>query len=379
VIITSVITNNSNATVSYRYKRSSEENTSYVAAKPTDTGEYTARGILSSNANYTGDTAYSTFNIKRIEGVVDLSIADIVYGDFLSVVISKNNPAGIVTVYYKHIDSTDDYYSTTEPVNRGIYNAFATMTGDNHYAPDTSDIRNFTIKKNNGILEVSCNSIIYGSGTIYPIVVKNTNSENTPVFFYKKQGESDATFSTVTPTQAGAYVLRATVAQTDNYTAATSPSFIFNIYKAVPSFNLPTNIIAVEDYPLQYAMLPDSWRWFNPQDIAGTAHNYYLYKAIYTPDDNDNYDTAHAFISTWVITKEESAIEDEIADNIIVYPNPTKGILNIKNITDFYEIYDQTGRIIMKSNNEQVNIEKYPNGIYFIKIKNRLIRFVKTN
>ena len=69
-------------------------------------------------------------------------------------------------------------------------------------------------------------------------------------------------------------------------------------------------------------------------------------------------------------------IEELIGENTSIYPNPTKGILNINFTNEVFhstfELVNEIGEIILKQelNNKQtqVNIEHLTNGIYFYKI-----------
>lgn len=63
---------------------------------------------------------------------------------------------------------------------------------------------------------------------------------------------------------------------------------------------------------------------------------------------------------------------DEFAfDNIVVFPNPTTGVLNIRtNLDVTYSLYDFTGREIVKDSNEEtIDITTLPNGVYFLSIR----------
>jgi len=67
---------------------------------------------------------------------------------------------------------------------------------------------------------------------------------------------------------------------------------------------------------------------------------------------------------------------DFLNDNVIIYPNPSSGIFNIKmkNLADFkFDIYDISGKEIMSKtntsqNNTMLDLSKYAKGLYFIKI-----------
>ena len=63
---------------------------------------------------------------------------------------------------------------------------------------------------------------------------------------------------------------------------------------------------------------------------------------------------------------------DELAfDNIVVFPNPTTGMLNIKtNLNITHTLYDFTGKTITESSSEDyIDITNLPNGVYFLSIK----------
>ena len=72
-------------------------------------------------------------------------------------------------------------------------------------------------------------------------------------------------------------------------------------------------------------------------------------------------------------------VEEFNFDNIVVYPNPTNSILNIRTNLDItYTLYDFTGKIIVKdSKEEKVDITYLPNGVYFLSIEHEGKRFNK--
>ena len=62
-------------------------------------------------------------------------------------------------------------------------------------------------------------------------------------------------------------------------------------------------------------------------------------------------------------------------DNIIVFPNPTRGNIKIKGINDLYaklSVYDTLGRKMMETNivdDKIIELENFPNGVYIFNIK----------
>ncbi len=80
----------------------------------------------------------------------------------------------------------------------------------------------------------------------------------------------------------------------------------------------------------------------------------------------DNFTTSQSFVGINEISK---------TLNVEVYPNPTNGILNIKNNSDSKitaTIYNQLGQQLnsleLKSNNNQINFNNFNKGIYFINL-----------
>ncbi|NVO04145.1 MAG: T9SS type A sorting domain-containing protein, partial [Bacteroidetes bacterium] len=68
-----------------------------------------------------------------------------------------------------------------------------------------------------------------------------------------------------------------------------------------------------------------------------------------------------------------SVNENELSTNVFsVYPNPTTDFINIKgDLTDKnLEVYDITGKSLIKTTDKQINISELPAGTYFVKIGN---------
>ena len=71
-------------------------------------------------------------------------------------------------------------------------------------------------------------------------------------------------------------------------------------------------------------------------------------------------------------------INENIANKVSIYPNPTSDVLNIStNSNDLSEltVKDITGKIVLKQNFNNkitINTENYSKGIYLIDVKNNL-------
>ena len=68
-----------------------------------------------------------------------------------------------------------------------------------------------------------------------------------------------------------------------------------------------------------------------------------------------------------------------MANSIMVYPNPTKNILNINSSLEItYSLYDFTGKVLISnSSKSEINLTNYSNGVYFLTIDYNGIKFNK--
>ena len=92
-------------------------------------------------------------------------------------------------------------------------------------------------------------------------------------------------------------------------------------------------------------------------------------------------------VDNLVVTGNVLSVDEFNTQNFSVFPNPSKGIFNIKtkNINTFnFSIYDVTGkRIIQKQNVKpvdnlyQININEYSTGVYFLNISNEKNKITK--
>ena len=93
-------------------------------------------------------------------------------------------------------------------------------------------------------------------------------------------------------------------------------------------------------------------------DVDVSLNNYYRLKLI---DLTGNITYTHVIY-----------IEGDNIETIDVYPNPTKDMLYIKSSDDLHviniEIYDLTGKLVIKQDNETIYVKNLNNGLYILKI-----------
>ena len=73
-------------------------------------------------------------------------------------------------------------------------------------------------------------------------------------------------------------------------------------------------------------------------------------------------------------TENESIYEKAI----LIYPNPTQDILNIKGLNgEVVRVYDIEGVLLFKTKDTHINVSAYPTGTYLLQIGTQVVRFIK--
>ncbi len=75
-----------------------------------------------------------------------------------------------------------------------------------------------------------------------------------------------------------------------------------------------------------------------------------------------------------------TGISDALSNEIILYPNPVKDILNIKTTIEYKEvdILDLTGKRLLTSKQKIIDISFLNNGAYIVRIKDKKGMVIKT-
>ena len=98
--------------------------------------------------------------------------------------------------------------------------------------------------------------------------------------------------------------------------------------------------------------------------------------------DTNQWDNVNKYVF-YLSEFETSNITNTSLDKAYIYPNPTKGEINISNNSiPYISIYDIHGKLIkMSANTHDINIKDQPSGIYFIEYlengKKSLIKIIK--
>ena len=127
------------------------------------------------------------------------------------------------------LTATDYSVAYTDNINAGT--ATVTVTGQQTYTGTASTT--FTINKAALNLTASIQGWTYGqyNSEVNAPTVNGNEGQGAVTYTYKVQGADDATYTTTVPTNAGAYVVKAAVAETANFAAGTATAD-FTIAKA---------------------------------------------------------------------------------------------------------------------------------------------------
>ena len=212
--------------VTYQYK--ADNASTYTSTVPTNAGTYTVKATVAESTNYKAATATGSFTIapKTVtNAAVTLSQTSYAYTGraFQPSVTVKDSttviPASEYTVAY------------TDNINVGTATVTVSDRAGGNYV--VSGTATFTITKAalSGV-SVSLGGWTYGDTAKTPTVSGNLGNANV-TYQYKAADAADETYTNVVPANAGTYTVKATVAESANYAAATATRNFTIVPKAI--------------------------------------------------------------------------------------------------------------------------------------------------
>ncbi|GAP71556.1 bacterial Ig-like domain [Candidatus Symbiothrix dinenymphae] len=89
-------------------------------------------------------------------------------------------------------------------------------------------------------------------------------------------------------------------------------------------------------------------------------------------------DGSHTATCTVTVNAAGTAIESIDAEQLAVYPNPTTGIVNIRNANGAeVQVYNHIGILQHRTTESRIDLSAYPNGVYLLKIGGQTLKVVK--
>ena len=222
-------------------------------------------------------------------------------------VVEKSGSTKDVTFTWYEKDGNGWEELSSAPVEAGNYKVVASVEGDDNYNGVTAELE-FVINQtaNEWTNELSIEGWTYGEQPNSPTA---TSKYGEVVFTYSNS--KDGTYTDTVPTNAGTYYVKATVDGSENYTGL-EEIMSFEISKAVPEYSIPTDLTIEQGNPLSAVKLPKGFTWKDETQKAEKLGKQ-IFKAIYTPEDTNNYQTVETDITVNVVAKISS--KDEIDDS----------------------------------------------------------------
>ncbi|MBR3598378.1 MAG: hypothetical protein IKL53_00715, partial [Lachnospiraceae bacterium] len=212
------------------YKLLDADDVEYSPDAPTEVGSYVARVTLLETAEYNKVELTDEFAILKAEGSAELSVADTVYGDEISVSLtSTTHDIATAVVEYMEAGADESTYTTIVPTAVGDYMIRISLAANESYN-QVIKTAEFAILKAEGAATVTIDDVIYGE-TVVPVVASETHDVSTAVIEYKLADEADTAYKTTVPTAVGSYVARATLATNESYEEVVATAE-FDIIKA---------------------------------------------------------------------------------------------------------------------------------------------------
>ncbi|MDP3471169.1 MAG: T9SS type A sorting domain-containing protein [Algoriphagus sp.] len=162
--------------------------------------------------------------------------------------VTKSGSTGAVTFSYVGVSGTTYAASSTKPTNAGSYEVTATLAGDDNYNGAVSAPLAFSIAKAGSTISVNAaGPFTFNATPQGPDQVTKSGSAGAVTFSYVGVSGTTYASSSTKPTNAGSYVVTATLAGDDNYNGAVSAPLAFSIAKATT-----TTVVTINGGPFTY-------------------------------------------------------------------------------------------------------------------------------
>lgn len=223
--------NPSDGAVTYQYKAKGADDTAYAAATPTDAGTYVVKATVAETRKYEAGEATAEFTINKAALTVTADAKTKKYDEadpaltYTAEGFITGEDAAVLTGALSRATGTDVGTYAIEQGTLSAKNYTITFVG-----------ANLTITQANIGPTVTLDDWTYGGTANTPVMADNP-SDGAVTYQYKAKGADNGTYSPATPTDAGEYVVKATVAETKNYRDAVATDS-FTIKKAKLTLSL---------------------------------------------------------------------------------------------------------------------------------------------
>ena len=198
----------------------------------------------------------------------------------------------------------------TNPVNAGAYTVKVSVEEGTSYTAATgltSDDWTFEIKKATPVVEIALPADLIYDGEPKTVTATVTGVEGetetleSTLSYYTDEEMTEEVEDVV---GAGTYYVKASFARNDNYEAAEETgSFIIGKANPTPA-ETPGSYTANVGDQLSGIKLPEGWAWEDDPSTILDEEDSYVFVAIFTPEDTDNYNSIQQVVMITVVWPE---------------------------------------------------------------------------
>lgn len=223
--------NPSDGAVTYTYKAKGANDSTYAAATPTDAGTYVVKATVAETKDYEAGEATAEFTINKAALTVTADAKTKKYDEadpeltYTAEGFITGEDAAVLTGALSRATGTDVGTYAIEQGTLSAKNYTITFVG-----------ANLTITQANIGPTVTLDDWTYGEDANTPTLADDP-SDGAVTYQYKVKGTDNTHYTAATPTDAGEYVVKATVAEAKNYRGAVATD-TFTIKKATLTLSL---------------------------------------------------------------------------------------------------------------------------------------------
>ena len=267
-------------------------------------------GVVTVSLNWSNISASPSNNNAAIHAEADTNVSGsfteagiTVWNEAGQVVGKKTEPSGVTGTHINiDYDLANEVGAKLESGSNYTFQIYTVFNGK-RYESSIGNFRTTGPSVNGWTQELSIENWTYGNEKSTPMATAKYG-QVTYSYSTKQNGE----YTPEVPQNAGTYFVKASVAATDQYTGLEAVK-AFEIYKAVPSYEIPENVTAIYGQTLADVSLPEGFVWENDEEKVGDVGEK-LFMASYVPEDTSNYEVIDKIeIAVTVNPKDMSGID----------------------------------------------------------------------
>ncbi len=236
VTVTGVKSTDHIATETPLYKKADASDDTYTTTVPTEAGNYVVRVTTKEDNRYVSVSKTAEFTIAKAENGLTVTVPTegVTRGQTLDLSDNFENADGAVT--YQIVDEdlgcTISEDGTLTTANKaGTITVKVTAAGDKNHEPKTEYITVVVNDKKPIDLSVTQEGWTYGDDPVPTPVISGNDGNGDVTIEYRLVDDDYDAFTTDVPTEAGEYIVRVTVKETDEYNGGTVQT-TFTVEKA---------------------------------------------------------------------------------------------------------------------------------------------------